>query len=68
MIFNNGLTIPAVWTKKGEHSPTVLTYASGPSKGQPVPMVRGQIFMQVVPTYVAARWTPGAVVPPQVTN
>jgi hypothetical protein len=68
MIFNNGLTIPAVWTKKGEHSPTVLTYATGPSKGQPVPMVRGQIFMQVVPTYVAARWTPGTVVPPQVAN
>jgi hypothetical protein len=59
MVFNNGLAIQAIWTKKNEHSATVLTYATGPNKGQPVPMVRGQIFVQVVPTYVAASWQTG---------
>jgi len=67
-VFNNGLTISAVWTKKGEHSPTLLTYAGGPNKGKPVQMARGQIFVQVVPTYVAARWTPGVLTPPQVSR
>jgi hypothetical protein len=59
MVFNNGLAIKATWTKKSEYAPTVVTYATGPNKGQVVPMVRGQIFIQIVPTYVPATWTSG---------
>jgi hypothetical protein len=59
MVFNNGIATQAIWTKKKEYAPTLLTYATGPNKGQPVPMVRGQIFIQVVPTYVPATWTQG---------
>ena len=62
-VFNNGQIIPAIWTKKGEHTPTVITYASGPNKGQQIPMVRGQIFVQVVPSGVTASWTPGTLLP-----
>jgi hypothetical protein len=32
--------------------------------GQPVPLVRGQIFVQVVPTEMAVTWTLGRTVPP----
>jgi hypothetical protein len=65
-VFNNGQVIPAIWTKKGEHSPTIITYASGPDKGKQIPMVRGQIFVQVVPSGVTASWKPGTLVAPQV--
>ncbi len=66
MVFNNGLATSAIWTKKSQYATTVLTYASGPNKGQPVPMVRGQIFIQVVPTYVPARWTVGSTPAPEI--
>jgi hypothetical protein len=59
-VYNNGLAIDAIWSKATESSPTLLTYASGPDKGQPVPMVRGQIFIQVVPTGTKVTWTPVA--------
>jgi hypothetical protein len=59
VVFNNGQAIPAIWTKKGEYSPTLLTYSSGPDQGKPVPLVRGQIFIQVVPNYVVASWRAG---------
>jgi hypothetical protein len=65
MVFNNGLSIPAVWTKKGEYSPTVITYAVGPNKGKQIPMVRGQIFIQIVSSGVLASWTPGQPVAPE---
>ncbi len=66
MVFNNGLATPAIWTKKNEHATTLVTYASGPNKGQPVPMVRGQIFIQIVPTYVPATWTVGNTPAPEI--
>ncbi len=59
-VYNNGLAIEAVWSKATESSPTLLTYASGPNKGEPVPMVRGQIFIQVVPTGTKVSWSPAA--------
>ena len=65
-VFNNGQVIPAIWTKKGEHTPTIITYAGGPDKGKQIPMVRGQIFVQVVPSGVTASWTPGTLLPPQI--
>jgi hypothetical protein len=66
MVFNNGQAIKAIWTKNSEYAPTLLTYASGPNKGQSVPMVRGQIFIQVVPTYVPATWTTGYAAAPEI--
>jgi hypothetical protein len=66
MVFNNGQAIKAIWTKKNQYAPTLLTYASGPNKGQPVPMVRGQIFIQCVPTYVPASWTVGSTPAPEI--
>ena len=59
MVFNNGQAIAATWTKKNQTSTTVITYRDGPNKGQPVPMVRGQIFVQIQPTDVPASWTTG---------
>ncbi len=57
MVFCNGQAIEARWSKKAESSPTYLTYAKGPMAGQPVQLVRGQIFIQVVPTDMAVKWT-----------
>ncbi len=65
MVFNNGQAITATWSKKNDYAPTVITYRDGPNKGQPVPLVRGQIFIQVVPTYVPATWTTGYTAPPE---
>jgi hypothetical protein len=66
MVFNNGLAIPARWSKKGEYSPTYITYASGPNAGKLVNMVRGQIFIQVVPNVtVVPTWSVGYMPPPE---
>jgi hypothetical protein len=50
LVFNNGGVIKARWSKASNAAPTLLTYASGPNAGQPVALVRGQIFFQVVST------------------
>jgi hypothetical protein len=59
MVFENGQAIEAVWSKKDDYSPTLLAYASGEHKGEPLPFVRGQVFVQVVPTDMAVTWTVG---------
>jgi hypothetical protein len=48
------------WSKKLESSPTLITYASGPNAGAPAPMVRGQIFIQVVQVGTNVTWTVGS--------
>jgi len=50
IVMRNGEVIRARWSKTTESAPTKLTFASGCSAGQPVPLVRGQIFIQVVAT------------------
>jgi hypothetical protein len=65
VVFNNGQAIAAVWAKRSEYSPTVIAYASGPDKGKAVPLVRGQIFVQVVPTGTTATWSTGYLPPPE---
>ncbi len=60
MVFVNGQAIEARWSKKLESSPTLLTYASGPNAGAPVPFVRGQIFFQVVEASTQVTWTLGS--------
>jgi hypothetical protein len=50
LVFNNGGVIKARWSKASNAAPTLLTYVSGPNAGQPVALVRGQIFFQVVST------------------
>lgn len=62
--FAGGQVIAATWSKASAAAPTLLTYASGPAKGQPVPLVRGQIFIQVVPTTMSLSWSGG--IPPNV--
>jgi hypothetical protein len=64
LVFQNGQAISARWNKAREHSQTTLTYASGPDAGKPVPFVRGQIFIQVVPTGTAVTYTVGTLAPP----
>jgi hypothetical protein len=59
VVFNNGQVIEAQWSKKTDSSPTLVKYASGPLKGQPVPLVRGQIFVQVVPPDMEVTWEMG---------
>lgn len=57
-VFTNGRLTEATWSKASETAPTLITYASGPLAGQPVPLVRGQIFIQVVTTQKVT-WTLG---------
>jgi len=59
MVFENGQAIAAVWSKKNDYAPTLLAYASGAHKGEPLPFVRGQIFVQVVPAELPVTWTVG---------
>ncbi len=59
-VYNNGHVVDAIWSKATESSPTLLTYAGGPNQGRPVPLARGQTFIQVVPTGTKVTWTPMA--------
>jgi hypothetical protein len=61
LVMRNGELVRATWSKAGFSSPTLLTYASGCQAGQSVPLVPGQIFIQVVATstkVVASGGTP----------
>jgi hypothetical protein len=49
VVMRNGEVISARWSKASATAPTRLTYASGCRRGQPVGLVPGQIFIQVVP-------------------
>jgi len=60
LVFNNGGVAKARWSKASNAAPTLLTYAGGPQAGQPVPLVRGQIFFQVVSTGTVVTYTIGA--------
>ena len=62
LVFNNRGVVKARWSKASNSAPTLLTYASGPNAGQPVPLVRGQIFFQVVSTSTKIRYTIGGMV------
>jgi hypothetical protein len=62
LIFQDGTVIAARWSKKDDASPTRLLYAGGPDKGMPVPLVRGQIAIQVVPTTLPVTWKLGKTV------
>jgi len=53
LVLRNGEVIRATWTKKNDRSATVVTYADGIDKGRPVGLVRGQIFVQIVPNDLA---------------
>jgi hypothetical protein len=53
MVFTNGRAIEAQWSKASETAPTLLTWASS---GQPVELVRGQIFIQSVPLDLKVTW------------
>jgi hypothetical protein len=65
MVFKDGRAINAVWTRRGEHTNTVLTYADGPNKGQQVVLNRGQIFVNVISTgyNTTASWSTGYLPP-----
>ncbi|MGZ6312325.1 MAG: DUF3048 domain-containing protein [Candidatus Limnocylindrales bacterium] len=63
LVFNNGGVIQARWSKASDGAPTILTYAAGPLKGQPVPLVRGQTFVQVVAVSTKVTWSLGRIVP-----
>lgn len=60
LVFENGQLIEATWSKASDAAPTLLRYADGPQAGQPVALVRGQIFLQVVPLDLAVSWTLGS--------
>lgn len=64
LVFNNGQVVKAIWSKASMTAPTVLKYASGPQAGRPVPLVRGQIFFQVVATGTAITYKIGSLRPP----
>ncbi|MGH2407660.1 MAG: DUF3048 domain-containing protein [Candidatus Limnocylindrales bacterium] len=59
LVFRDGEVIAARWSKRDDASPTRLLYASGPDKGMPVPLVRGQVAIQVVPLTLAVTWKVG---------
>ena len=62
-VMRNGEVISARWSKASATAPTRLTYASGCRVGQPVGLVPGQIFIQVVPA--SMRLNPTGRVPRQ---
>jgi len=65
LVFNDGKLTKAIWSKKNELAPTRFLYASGPNKGRPIPLVRGQIAIQVVPKSTNVTWKLGkAAAPP----
>ncbi|HET7678361.1 MAG TPA: DUF3048 domain-containing protein [Candidatus Limnocylindrales bacterium] len=50
LVLRNGEVVSAVWSKKDDAAPTLLRYPRGHRlAGLPVPLVRGQIYVQVVP-------------------
>jgi hypothetical protein len=53
LVLRNGEVIAARWSKADDRSSTLVTYADGRRQGQPVGLVRGQIFVQVVPNDLA---------------
>ena len=63
LVFRDGLVIAATWAKKNDASPTRLLYAGGSLKGQPVPLVRGQIIIQIVPATTRVTWKLGLPAP-----
>jgi hypothetical protein len=64
LVFRDGQVIKATWSKKSENAPTRFLYANGPLKGTPVPLVRGQIAIQVVPRATDVTWKVGRPAPP----
>jgi hypothetical protein len=46
LVFREGRVIKATWSKDGDVAPTILLDADGAE----IPLVRGQTFIQVVPT------------------
>jgi DUF3048 family protein len=50
LVMRNGELVSARWSKSSFSTQTQLTYASGCHAGEPVPLVQGQIFIQVVAT------------------
>ena len=64
IVFRDGQVIKATWSKKSETAPTRFLYASGAHKGEPVPLVRGQIAIQVVPKSTNVTWKVGKPAPP----
>lgn len=67
LVFRDGTVIKATWSKKNETAPTRFLYASGPLRGEPVPLVRGQIAIQVVPKSTKVTWKLGKPAPPPAT-
>jgi Protein of unknown function (DUF3048) N-terminal domain/Protein of unknown function (DUF3048) C-terminal domain len=66
IVMRNGEIIQATWSKSADAKPTLFRYATGPQKGQPVGLVRGQIFIEVVSrqtNVVATPGTPAAATP-----
>jgi hypothetical protein len=49
IVMRNGEVIQATWSKASDRQPTLFRYAGGTQKGQPISLVRGQIFIQIVP-------------------
>jgi len=64
LVFRDGDLVRATWSKKSENAPTRFLFAKGPLKGTPVPLVRGQIAIQVVPKATNVTWKLGKPAPP----
>jgi hypothetical protein len=61
IVMRNGEVVQATWSKASDAEPTLFRYAGGPRKGEPVPLVRGQIFIHVVPNGTKVVVRPGEV-------
>jgi hypothetical protein len=64
LVFRDGQVIKARWSKKNELAPTRFLYAGGQLEGEPIPLVRGQIAIQVVPRSTDVTWKIGRPAPP----
>ncbi len=65
LVLCNGKVIQARWSKASDEAPTLFTYAKGSKAGQPIVLVRGQIYVQVVPLDAPVRAVAGKSAPPQ---
>ena len=49
LVLRDGVAVEARWSKASDTAPLRLTQAAGSDAGAPIPLVRGQIAIQVVP-------------------
>ena len=64
LVLSNGIAVRARWSKASDEAPLLFSFSSGPDAGRPVPLVRGQVVIQVVPAGTSVTYRPGSLPAP----